>query len=202
MVHVNKKKGIGSRTSLCSDGPHQQVISEVVVETNNNSLFNVDACWCCAVRVNKKTQIPSTVITGYGRTPGNGKGGLFPKKHLSSGQRFHLFVWIAPGLPEIFQKLLSGHPYLAYFLRNFFSRISTIWGKITACILKIWFSSRHLTWPFQKISQICPDLLLAVFNFLKKTVRICVRAPLPLPGVLLWYHWKAPTKSCLKELIL
>ena len=46
------------------------------------------------------------------------------------------------------------------------------------------FPSGVLIWPFQKISQICLDLLLAFFNFFKKSVRICVRAPLPLPGVL------------------
>ena len=43
------------------------------------------------------------------------------------------FVRIVPGLPEIFQKLMSGLPYLAYFL----PRISTICDKITAFILKI-----------------------------------------------------------------
>jgi hypothetical protein len=30
------------------------------------------------------------------------------------------------------------------------------------------FLSGHLIWPFQKKNQICPDLLLAVFNFLNK----------------------------------
>jgi hypothetical protein len=65
------------------------------------------------------------------RTPGNGRGALFPKRHLLSGQTPCRFVRIAPGLPEIFQKLLSGLQYLAYFFARNLCRISRIWGKIT-----------------------------------------------------------------------
>ena len=63
--------------------------------------------------------VPSHAINPPGpdsRTPGNGRGGLILKRHLLSGQRFCRFVRIAPGFREIFQKLLSGSPYLACFL--------------------------------------------------------------------------------------
>jgi hypothetical protein len=43
---------------------------------------------------------------------------------------------LTPGLPKIFQKLLSGLPYLFFFFFFSFSkklsRISRIWDKITA----------------------------------------------------------------------
>ena len=64
-----------------------------------------------------------------------------------SGQRSCRFVRIAPGLREIFQKLLSGPPYLAYFLLKKF---------------------QDLTRLFQKKLNFCPDWLLAFLqNFHK-----------------------------------
>ena len=46
-------------------------------------------------------------------------------------------------------------------------------GQQTWLNIETEFLSGYLTWLFQKKSQICPDLLPAVFNFFGKSVRIC-----------------------------
>jgi hypothetical protein len=58
-------------------------------------------------------------------------------------------------------------------------------GRRTWLNFETEFLSGDLTWPFQKKSQICPDLLLALFKKISKSVRIGIRAHLPLPGVLI-----------------
>ena len=114
---------------------------------------------------------------------------------LSSGQRFHHFAWPPRYFPKISVRtsIVSG-----LFFCEIFSRISTIWGKITA----VSWNFGDLTWPFQKNSQIC---LLAVFIFFKKTVRICFRlkfrAPYHCPGSWnfkgsTWSQAAVPSPSC------
>ena len=47
------------------------------------------------------------ISVSFARTPGNGRWGLIPERHLLSGQRLRVFVRIAPGLPQN-SKILSG----------------------------------------------------------------------------------------------